>query len=92
MESRGFAVRTAETVAEGSAEAKREAPDYAVVDMRLEDGNGLDVVGTLHEQSSDTRVVVLTGYGNIATAVTAVELGAIDYLPNRPMQTMSMPR
>ncbi len=80
MESRGFAVRTAETVAEGSAEAKREAPDYAVVDMRLEDGNGLDVVGTLHEQSSDTRVVVLTGYGNIATAVTAVKLGAIDYL------------
>ncbi|MEM9732922.1 MAG: ActR/PrrA/RegA family redox response regulator transcription factor [Pseudomonadota bacterium] len=80
MESRGFTVTMADTVAEGTAIARNQTPDYAVVDMRLEDGNGLDVVGVLREKSDDTRVVVLTGYGNIATAVTAVKLGAIDYL------------
>ena len=55
-------------------------PAYAVVDLRLEDGNGLDVVSALHQKRPDARAVVLTGYGNIATAVTAVKLGAIDYL------------
>lgn len=80
MESRGFQVTTAETVREGTDFARKQTPDYAVVDMRLEDGNGLDVVGVLQEKNADTRVVVLTGYGNIATAVTAVKLGAIDYL------------
>ena len=48
--------------------------------MRLEDGNGLDVIAALHEARSDARAIVLTGYGNIATAVTAVKLGAVDYL------------
>ncbi len=80
METRGFVVTMAETVREGSQFAKTTNPDFAVVDMRLEDGNGLDVVSVLQEQSSETRVIVLTGYGNIATAVTAVKLGAIDYL------------
>jgi two-component system, response regulator RegA len=80
METRGFAVRTADTVAEGIAEVKAQAPGYAVVDLRLTDGNGLDVVETLHAARPEARVVVLTGYGNIATAVTAVKLGAIDYL------------
>ncbi len=80
METRGFVVTMAETVREGSQFAKTTNPDFAVVDMRLEDGNGLDVVSVLQEHSSETRVVVLTGYGNIATAVTAVKLGAIDYL------------
>lgn len=80
METRGFVVTTAETVREGSRFAKNSNPDFAVVDMRLEDGNGLDVVSVLHEHSADTRAIVLTGYGNIATAVTAVKLGAIDYL------------
>jgi two-component system, response regulator RegA len=80
METRGFAVRTAETVAEGVSQVKKEAPGFAVVDLRLGDGNGLSVIETLHEQRPDARVVVLTGYGNIATAVTAVKLGAIDYL------------
>ena len=80
MEARGFAVETAETVREGMEAVRRKEPDYAVVDMRLEDGNGLDVVGAIRDASADTRVVVLTGYGNIATAVTAVKLGAIDYL------------
>ncbi|MEL6947579.1 MAG: ActR/PrrA/RegA family redox response regulator transcription factor [Pseudomonadota bacterium] len=80
MEGRGFVVTTAETVKEGLAYVRQTVPDYAVVDMRLEDGNGLDVVEVLKDQGADTRVVVLTGYGNIATAVTAVKLGAIDYL------------
>ncbi len=80
METRGFAVRLADTVAEGIAEVRKEAPGYAVVDLRLTDGNGLDVIEALHATRPDARVVVLTGYGNIATAVTAVKLGAIDYL------------
>ena len=80
MEARGFVVRMADTVAEGIAEVKQQAPGYAVVDLRLADGNGLDVIEALHTARPDARVVVLTGYGNIATAVTAVKLGAIDYL------------
>ncbi|RST86821.1 response regulator transcription factor [Aquibium carbonis] len=80
METRGFAVDTAESVEEALAKAKSAAPAYAVVDMRLGDGNGLDVVSAIHEKRADCRAIILTGYGNIATAVTAVKLGAIDYL------------
>jgi two-component system response regulator RegA len=80
METRGFTVEIAETVAEGMAKAKAAPPKYAVVDMRLGDGNGLDIIETIRERRSDTRIIVLTGYGNIATAVNAVKLGAIDYL------------
>ncbi len=80
MEARGFEVRIAESVAEGVAQVRKGAPGYAVVDLRLADGNGLDVIEALHSARPDARVVVLTGYGNIATAVTAVKLGAIDYL------------
>lgn len=80
MESRGFAVELAESVAEGLAHINKQPPDYAVVDMRLEDGNGLDVIAVLKEVHPETRAIVLTGYGNIATAVTAVKMGAIDYL------------
>lgn len=80
MESRGFEVRTAQSVAEGLALIAEKPPAFAVVDMRLEDGNGLDVIESLKERRDDSRVVVLTGYGNIATAVTAVKLGAVDYL------------
>jgi two-component system response regulator RegA len=80
MEARGFSVRMADTVAEGIAEVRKEPPGYAVIDLRLADGNGLDVIEALHTARPDARVVVLTGYGNIATAVTAVKLGAIDYL------------
>ncbi len=80
MEARGFDVRTAESVAEGVEQVGRSAPGYAVVDLRLGDGNGLDVIQALHHARPEARAVVLTGYGNIATAVTAVKLGAIDYL------------
>jgi len=81
MESRGFVVTIAEGVAEGKARVKESPPAYAVVDLKLEDGNGLDVLETLHGVRPDSRVVVLTGFGNIATAVAAVKYGAIDYLP-----------
>src|ERR1700677_559215 len=81
MEARGFTVGIAETVAQGVARAKEAPPAYAVVDLKLDDGNGLDVVETLHKTRPDARVVVLTGFGNIATAVAAVKYGAIDYIP-----------
>jgi two-component system response regulator RegA len=80
MEQRGFAVATAETVADGLLQVERAPPFYAVVDMRLGDGNGLDVISALKRRRPEAHGVVLTGYGNIATAVNAVKLGAIDYL------------
>ncbi|PZX18994.1 two-component system response regulator RegA [Palleronia aestuarii] len=80
MEKRGFEVETAETVAEGRNMAKARPPAYAVVDLRLGDGNGLDVVEAIREKREDSRIVVLTGYGAIATAVAAVKIGATDYL------------
>ena len=80
LEQRGFDVRTAASVADGLAALRTLAPAYAVVDMRLGDGNGLDVIAALQRARPDARVIVLTGYGNIATAVNAVKLGAIDYL------------
>jgi two-component system response regulator RegA len=80
MEKRGFDPVMAETVAEGLAIARSRPPAYAVIDLRLEDGNGLDVVEALREVRPDSRVVVLTGYGAIATAVAAVKIGAVDYL------------
>lgn len=80
MEQRGFTVTGAASVAEGLDAAGEHPPAYAVVDMRLEDGNGFDVVEALRDARADTRIVMLTGYGNIASAVTAVKKGAVDYL------------
>jgi two-component system response regulator RegA len=80
MEARGFAVEAAASVEEGLGMLKRRPPAFAVVDMRLDDGNGIDVIATLKELRPDSRADVLTGYGNIATAVTAVKIGAVDYL------------
>ena len=80
MEKRGFEPETAQSVQEGIARARARPPAFAVIDLRLEDGNGLDVVETLREIRPDCRVVVLTGYGAIATAVAAVKIGATDYL------------
>ena len=80
METRGFSVETAESVAEGMAKIKVGAPDFAVVDMRLNDGNGLDVIEGIRNVKPNCKAIILTGYGNIATAVTAVKMGAIDYL------------
>ena len=80
MEKRGFDVETAGSVAAGTAIATARPPAFAVCDLRLEDGNGLDVVEVIREKRPDSRIVVLTGYGAIATAVAAVKIGATDYL------------
>lgn len=80
MESRGFEVALAESVLEAGQRLGEKAPAFAVVDLRLGDGNGLDVVQRIHDRRPDARVVILTGYGNIATAVAAVKRGAVDYL------------
>jgi two-component system, response regulator RegA len=80
LEQRGFSVTTAESVSEGLLQVEKAAPAYAVVDMRLGDGNGLDVISALKCRRPDARGIILTGYGNIATAVNAVKLGAVDYL------------
>lgn len=80
MEGRGFDVCLAESVSQAKSEIARAAPAFAVIDLRLEDGNGLDVVDRIQEARPEARVVILTGYGNITTAVAAVKRGAIDYL------------
>ena len=80
METRGFLVLTADTVEEGLRLVEERPPAYAVVDMRLGDGSGLDVISALKTRRPEARAIVLTGYGNIATAVTAVKTGAYDYL------------
>ena len=80
MEKRGFEPEMAESVAEGLGFVRSSPPAYAIIDLRLEDGNGLDVVEVLREAREDARIVVLTGYGAIATAVAAVKIGATDYL------------
>ena len=80
MEKRGFEVTAVDSVAAARKAAEARPPAYAVVDLRLEDGNGLEVVGALRARRPDARIVVLTGYGAIASAVAAVKIGATDYL------------
>ena len=80
MEARGFDVRAADSVESGVAAARAQPPAFAVVDLRLGDGNGLAIIEAIREKRPDAKIIVLTGYGNIATAVTAVKLGAVDYL------------
>ena len=81
MERRGFLVATADSVATGIAAVSERPPAFAVVDLRLADGSGLEIVKTLRKARPGARIVMLTGYGNIATAVAAVKAGALDYLP-----------
>ncbi len=78
LERRGFVVTAVEKVSEGIAMARLQVPKFAVLDLRLQDGSGLDVVPVLREADPNSRIVILTGYGNIATAVAAVKAGAID--------------
>lgn len=80
MEQRGFTVNTIETVAEAKSIVRSNPPAFAVLDLRLADGNGLDVISLLHEKRPDAKMIMLTGYGNLATAVSAVKRGAVDYL------------
>ena len=81
LTQRGFTVTAADSVRAGTEAARATPPAYAVVDLRLGDGSGLDVVAALRQARTNVRVVMLTGYGNIATAVAAVKAGAVDYLP-----------
>jgi two-component system, response regulator RegA len=80
MEIRGFAVNTAESVVAGLLHVEKAAPAFAVVDLRLGDGNGLDVISAIKKHRPEARAIILTGYGNITTAVSAVKLGAVNYL------------
>ena len=80
LEQRGFEVTLAEGVTQALAEVKTAPPAFAVLDMRLDDGSGLQVVQAIRDSRPDAKIVMLTGYGNIATAVAAVKAGAIDYL------------
>ena len=80
LESRGFTVTLAESVAAAVAAVRVNPPAFAVLDLRLEDGSGLSVVETLRRARPDARIIMLTGYGNIATAVAAVKAGVVDYL------------
>jgi two-component system response regulator RegA len=80
LETRGFDVATAGSVTDGLSHVEQSAPAFAVVDMRLGDGNGMDIIRALKRRRLDARAIILTGYGNIATAVNAVKIGAVDYL------------
>ena len=81
MEQREFTVMAAAGVKEALSLIQQQLPDYAVLDLKLEDGNGLDVVRHLQSVNPACRIIILTGFGNIATAVAAVKAGALDYLP-----------
>ena len=81
MEKKGFKVIQAETVKQGIIEAKNSPPAFAVIDLRLNDGNGLAVVEQIQKLKKNSRIIMLTGYGNIHTAVAAIKAGAIDYIP-----------
>jgi two-component system response regulator RegA len=80
LAARGFEVTRAATAAEAIAVAGQDSPECALVDLRLPDGHGLDVVAALHAIDATTRIIVLTGYGAIATAVESLKRGASDYL------------
>ena len=81
METRGFTVMDAGTVSDGIDLVRKAAPAYAILDMKLNDGTGLKLVPELRKKRADCRIIMLTGFGNIATAVAAVKAGALDYLP-----------
>ena len=80
MEKKGFVVKGAKTLVESVQSVKQNPPHFAVIDLRLDDGSGLDVVKELKKNKKDSRVIMLTGYGNLPTAVAAVKAGAIDYI------------
>lgn len=80
MKRRGFEVRMASSVSQARRAILEKAPDFAVVDLRLQDGSGLDVVSDLEATHPEARALILTGYGNVPTAVSAARLGAVDYI------------
>ena len=80
MEKKGFVVSQAQCVKDGIQKVRESTPAFAVIDLRLEDGNGLEIVKEIQKSTKESRVIMLTGYGNIPTAVAAIKNGAIDYL------------
>ena len=80
MEKKGFLVTQADGVKAGLESLKSKKPAFAVVDLRLNDGNGIEVVKEIQKNNSESRIIMLTGYGNIPTAVAAIKEGAIDYI------------
>jgi len=80
MEKKGFNVTQAESVKSAIQKARENKPAFAVIDLRLGDGNGLEVVNEIQKSKKESKIVMLTGYGNIPTAVAAIKAGAIDYL------------
>ena len=80
MEKKGFLVKEAKSIKEGLKIAENTPTSFALIDLRLEDGSGLDVVKALNKSNKDSRIVMLTGYGNLPTAVAAVKAGAMDYI------------
>ena len=80
IDKKGFQVTEAKSVEEGLIIANKKTTNFAVIDLRLEDGSGLEVVKALHKSNKESRIVMLTGYGNLPTAVAAVKAGAIDYI------------
>ena len=89
MEKKGFEVFQAESVQKGIDSVKAKKLGFAVVDLRLGDGNGLEVVKQIQMTNNDSRIIMLTGYGNIPTAVAAIKEGAIDYLAKRSRKGLS---
>jgi two-component system response regulator RegA len=81
MEKKGFQVTQAESVKQGINQVEKSPPAFAILDLRLGDGNGLEIVKVLHKVRSGSKIVMLTGYGNLPTAVAAVKAGVLDYLP-----------
>lgn len=80
MERRGYAVSTAADVSEALAAAQQHPPEYAVVDLKMPGESGLVLIERLMELDPNTRIVMLTGYASIATAIEAIKLGATHYL------------
>ena len=81
MGKKGFQVIQAENVEKGISQVNKAPPAFAIIDLRLNDGSGLEIVKNIQKLKKDSRVVMLTGYGNIPTAVAAIKAGAIDYIP-----------
>jgi two-component system, response regulator RegA len=81
MEKKGFQINQADSVKQGISEVKNSPPAFAVIDLRLGDGSGLEVVKEIQKHKKDSKIVMLTGYGNIPTTVAAIKAGAIDYIP-----------
>ena len=81
MQKKGFEVDSADSFASALEIIEKQNYDYAIVDMRLTDGSGLELIKKIQIKNPGTQSLLLTGYGNIATAVAAIKSGAIDYLP-----------